>query len=137
MKFLIAIAALLSTGLASPLFHAKRQCFASTPSILEAETTIAAWLSDISTVNAFLDNIPGAGSPDLAGLASTTLQTAQDEPNRLSILAAGCPTECNCDEKFSQAITDIENKFGEVTSNLQLIGAYLPTYAGSSTVLAK
>ncbi|KAJ9144206.1 hypothetical protein NKR23_g6158 [Pleurostoma richardsiae] len=125
MKFLVTATALLSTALAGPvssLRFAKRQSCDPTndPSIDSVSGAITNWLHDVQTVNSFLDNVPPVGSTALQQAAQNTLQSANDEPNELSILASICELNPG-DPPYAQAVLLLQEVFGNVPTNLQKI----------------
>ena len=124
MKFLVT-AALLTTALALPsaLRHAERaRCDGSTdPSTSAVENAINTWIDDVKSVNFFLDNTPAIGTFALVQRAQQALNSANDEPNELNVLASICELNSSPNSQYQNAVATLEQIFSNVPTSLQNI----------------
>ncbi|KAI1075409.1 hypothetical protein F5B20DRAFT_560249 [Whalleya microplaca] len=88
------------------------------PSSNAVKTAISTWLSDVQTVNTFLDNAPS--SPGIGDLASNTLTTAQNEPVQLNVLASICELN-SAGSQYAKAVLLLKEIFDNVTAKLKQI----------------
>ncbi|KAH9990137.1 hypothetical protein F4779DRAFT_637953 [Xylariaceae sp. FL0662B] len=100
-----------------PLDFTKRQGCGQ-PTANAVKTAISTWLSDVETVNAFLDQSPS--TPGFGTLARSTKTTAENEPVQLGVLASICELN-SADSQYAKAVLLLEEIFGNVPAQLQTI----------------
>lgn len=108
-SLIVAFISFLGATIASPV--------ATPPTHDQVLNAIKAWRSDVVAVNGFLNNAPKQTGDVLKKNAQSTLNTANDEPNELEILAK-VP---GLDPVAMTAITTLKSIFGNVPGGLKNI----------------